>query len=153
MSILQNAIDSIQIGVEDFSSTDERRSVSAIRNIAAGMLLLFKEKLCRLSPDYDNELLIKKDIEPEAGADGGLVFKGRGKKTVDVFQIRERFQSMKVEVDWKRLDEITNLRSRPCKIRFSKSALRGVTENQFFDDHDSDPIVHTCSPHAPRRIV
>lgn len=133
MSILQNAIDSIQIGVEDFSSTDERRSVSAIRNIAAGMLLLFKEKLCRLSPDYDNELLIKKDIEPEAGADGGLVFKGRGKKTVDVFQIRERFQSMKVEVDWKRLDEITNLRNELEHYYAKKTpdAVREVVAKSF----------------------
>lgn len=56
MSIIQNAIDSIQIGVEDFQSDDDRRSVSAVRNIAAGILLLYKEKLCQLSPS-DNRLL------------------------------------------------------------------------------------------------
>ena len=43
--------------------------------------------------------------------------------------------------------------SRPCKIRFSKNTLHGVTKNQFFDDHVSDPIAHSRSPHAPRRIV
>ena len=44
MSIIQNAIDSIQIGVEDFESDDDRRSVSAVRNIAAGILLLYRRK-------------------------------------------------------------------------------------------------------------
>jgi hypothetical protein len=46
MSILQNAIDSIQVGVEDYNQEDERRNASAIRNIFAGILLLYKERLC-----------------------------------------------------------------------------------------------------------
>lgn len=41
MSILKNAIDSIQVGVEDFQSDDDRRCVSAVRNIGAGILLLY----------------------------------------------------------------------------------------------------------------
>lgn len=127
MSILQNAIDSIQIGVEDFGSDDERRSVSAIRNIAAGMLLLFKEKLCRLSPLHDSELLIKRDIEPAAGTDGNLVFKGKGKQTVNVIQIQERFKSLNVGVDWKRLEEITNLRNE-LEHYYAKKSPDGVRE-------------------------
>jgi hypothetical protein len=111
MSILQNAIESIQIGVEDFEHIDPRRGVSALRNITAGTLLLFKEKLCRLSPEHDPELLIKRDIAPARDSSGSLVFIGKGKKTVDVFQIQERFKSMDVTVDWKRLEEITNLRN------------------------------------------
>lgn len=127
MSILQNAIDSIQIGVEDFQSTDDRRSASAVRNIAAGMLLLFKEKLCELSPDYDKELLIKKDLEPESDADGNIVFRGKGKKTVDVFQIKERLTSLKVNVDWKRLEEITSLRN-DLEHYFAKKSPDAVRE-------------------------
>lgn len=49
MSLLKNSVESIQVGVEDFDSDDARRSVSAMRNIAAGLLLLFKIKLCMLS--------------------------------------------------------------------------------------------------------
>ena len=45
------------------------------------------------------------------------------------------------------------LNSRPCKIRFSKSTLHGVTKNQFFDDHVSDPIARSRSPYAPSRII
>jgi hypothetical protein len=37
MSILQNSIDSIQVGIEDYENPDDRRSVSAVRNISAGM--------------------------------------------------------------------------------------------------------------------
>jgi hypothetical protein len=33
MSILQNVIDSIQVGIDDYKNTDDRRSVSAVRNI------------------------------------------------------------------------------------------------------------------------
>lgn len=127
MSILQNAIDSVQIGVEDFQSTDDRRSASAVRNIAAGMLLLFKEKLCELSPAYDKELLIKRDLEPESDAVGNIVFRGKGKKTVDVFQIKERLTSLKVNVDWKRLEEITSLRN-DLEHYFAKKSPDAVRE-------------------------
>ena len=45
MSILQNAIDSIIIGVEDYDNSDKKRLLSATRNIYAGVLLLLKSKL------------------------------------------------------------------------------------------------------------
>ena len=51
MSMLDNAIQSIQIGMEDFHEEDERRVLSAIRNLYAGILLLFKYKLQQLSPE------------------------------------------------------------------------------------------------------
>lgn len=69
MSLLNNAVDSIQVGVEDFDMGDDRRNSSAIRNIFAGILLLYKEKLCRLSPEHDKELLIKKKIRPVINED------------------------------------------------------------------------------------
>ncbi len=64
MSLLNNAIESIQVGVEDYLMGDSKRYLSAVRNICAGILLLYKEKLCRLSPPQDKEVLIKKDIRP-----------------------------------------------------------------------------------------
>lgn len=111
MSIIQNAIDSIQIGIEDYEDGDDRRSVSAVRNIAAGILLLYKEKLCQLSPDDNKELLIKQNIRPIQNDDGDIVFEGKGHKTVDVQSIKERFKSLEVTVDWKRFDEINKLRN------------------------------------------
>jgi hypothetical protein len=58
--LLKNAIASIQLGVEDFKRNDDpRRLLSAIRNFYAGVLLLCKEVLRRLSPDDSNEVHVK----------------------------------------------------------------------------------------------
>lgn len=37
--LLKNAVVSVQVGLEDFASDDERRIISAARNISAGVLL------------------------------------------------------------------------------------------------------------------
>ena len=111
MSIMKNAIDSIQIGVEDFENEDERRNISAVRNIVAGILLLYKEKLCQLSPDESKELLIKKYIIPNKDADGKVFFIGKGKNTVDVQSIKDRFGSLGIVVDWKRFNVVNDLRT------------------------------------------
>jgi hypothetical protein len=55
--LLENAVVSIQLGLEDFSSKDERRVISAARNLYAGVLLLCKEVLRQLSPPASNDLL------------------------------------------------------------------------------------------------
>lgn len=80
MSLLSNAIESIQVGVEDYLMGDSKRYLSAVRNICAGMLLLYKEELCRLSPLHDKEVLIKKDIRPVDDGVGNIIFRGTGKK-------------------------------------------------------------------------
>lgn len=112
MTILQNALDSIALGVEDYelARTDERRFISCTRNIFAGILLLFKHQLSELSPSGSDEVLIKQKIMPRM-EDGELVWVGEGKKTVDVQGIKDRFQSLKIETDWKRLDEINRYRN------------------------------------------
>jgi hypothetical protein len=110
-TILKNAIASIQIGVEDHQSGDERRSLSAVRNLTAGILLLFKEKLRQLSPTDSDEVLIKDKIRPSRDADDGVTFRGDGKKTVDVQGIKERFKSLGVEADFPRVDEVIRLRN------------------------------------------
>ncbi|MBI9110724.1 hypothetical protein [Maridesulfovibrio ferrireducens] len=109
--LLKNAVESIQIGVEDFDSDDERRYLSAVRNVYAGLLLLYKYHLFCLSPDYDKELLIKKNIAPKIGSDGNIDFMGDGKSTVDVCGIRKRFKNLNVEVEWKMFEKIQKLRN------------------------------------------
>lgn len=61
-TILANAVASVQIGVEDYLSDDPRRVLSAVRNLSAGILLLFKERLRELSPTNSDEVLIKQQI-------------------------------------------------------------------------------------------
>lgn len=133
MSIIQNAIDSIQIGIEDYEDGDDRRSVSAVRNISAGILLLYKEKLCQLSPSDNAELLIKQNIRPIQNESGDIVFEGKGHKTVDVQSIKDRFKSLKVDVDWKRFDEINKLRNELEHYYTAESpdAIREIVAKSF----------------------
>lgn len=111
MNILNNAVEAIQIGLEDFKSSDQRRAHSALRNIFAGMLLLFKEKLSRMSPPDSDEVLIKQIIVPVLDNNGELFFQGKGNKTVDVQQIKDRFKEFDIKVNWKIFDEINGLRN------------------------------------------
>ncbi|UMQ41583.1 MULTISPECIES: hypothetical protein [unclassified Chryseobacterium] len=111
MKILNNAVEAIQIGLEDYKNEDPRRAQSALRNIFAGILLLFKEKLSRMSPKDSDEVLIKKDIRPVLNSEGDVLFKGKGDKTVDVSQIQQRFATLGVRVDWSVLNEIVVLRN------------------------------------------
>ncbi len=109
MSILQNAIDSIELGVEDYQSDRPRRILSAVRNFYAGILLLFKHKLASLSQS-DDEALLKQRILPFE-ENGKIVWKGKGKKTVDFQQIQERFESLGIKVDWKQLEKAQDYRN------------------------------------------
>lgn len=98
--LLDNAIAAIQLGIEDIRSVDPKRSVSAVRNLAAGILLLFKEKLRTLCPDNSNEVLLKERVQPIRHADGSIQFVGAGDKTIDVQRIEERFKSLGIRADW-----------------------------------------------------
>lgn len=49
--IIENAITSIKLGIEDFQTGDDDRMLSAARNYYAGLLLLAKECLVNTVPD------------------------------------------------------------------------------------------------------
>lgn len=112
-TILENAVQSVQIGVEDYLSLskDPRRALSAVRNISAGILLMFKERLRDLSPPDSDEVLIKQNIQPLFDSSGKVIFRGTGKKTVDVFQIQERFKSLGITADWRRFEGVIKIRN------------------------------------------
>jgi hypothetical protein len=152
MSLLNNAIDSIQVGVEDYLMDDSRRYLSAVRNICAGILLLYKEKLCRLSPSYDKEVLIKKDIRPVVDDAGNVSFIGTGKKTVDVQEIKERFSSLKITVNWKEFDVLNQLRNNIEHYYTDKSsdAVREVIAKSFILIRD---FIRDCLDEEPHRLL
>src|SRR6266542_316095 len=111
MHLLKNAIESIQVGIEDYDVGTPARLRSCVRSIHAGILLLFKERLRQLSPPGSNELLIKARFKPQKQTNGTVALVGDGRKTVDVPQIEERFESLGVTADWKRFKAITNVRN------------------------------------------
>lgn len=110
MSILKNAIQAIQTGIEDYDIGTEARLKSAIRNVHAGALLLFKEKLSQLSDKESDEALIKQRILPKL-QNGKIKWRGKGKKTVDTQAIKERFESLGVSVGWNKFDSANTIRN------------------------------------------
>lgn len=113
MSILKNAVDSIFLGIQDYNlaSEDSRRFISCTRNIFAGILLLFKHKLSELSPDGSDEVLIKQKVMPKIEIDT-IIWVGEGNKTVDVQGIQDRFKSLGIQVEWRKLKEIQDYRNK-----------------------------------------
>jgi DNA-directed RNA polymerase subunit M/transcription elongation factor TFIIS len=101
--IVQNAIDSIELGVEDFQSEDPRRNLSAVRNIYAGVLLLCKAVLWSRSYSSNGSLIYVK-YEPKIGKAGEVVWEADRRKTVDVNEIKSRFKLLSIDLDWARLN-------------------------------------------------
>jgi hypothetical protein len=107
--------------------------LSAVRNLHAGILLLYKSKLSALSPSGNDEALIKKNIMPKKLATGEIVFTGVGRKTVNAFEIRSRFESLGIQTDWKRFDKMSAVRNdieHYC-TNIHSDAIRGMISDTF----------------------
>lgn len=128
MSILNNAVMSIQVGLEDLSSGGAGRMLSSVRNLHAGVLLLLKARLLELSPAGSDEVLLKQKIKPRIGASGELEFVGSGKKTVEVEEIKQRLTALSVNVEWKRIERLTLERNNieHYYAQVSDEAMRGL---------------------------
>ena len=126
--LLQNAINSIEVGIEDYelSKQDERRIISCVRNVFAGILLLFKYKLVELSPANSDEVLIKQQIL-WVMENGNIIAKGKGNKTVDVQSIKDRFKSLNISIDWENLDRINSYRNN-IEHYYSELSISAVQE-------------------------
>lgn len=108
----ENALTSIRLGVEDFQrsqggvSPDPARALSSIRNLFAGILLLFKYKIADSVVDpADAAALIfnPPDILPHPDGNGGVIWQPAGRfrdTTIDVATIKRRFDAFNIEVDW-----------------------------------------------------
>jgi hypothetical protein len=133
VTIFENAITSLELGLEDFAEGSDRRLLSAVRNLHAGTLLLYKTKLAALSPPGSDEVLIKKEVIPTRLETGEIVFVGRGRKTVDVNQIKSRFKTLGIQTDWQRFDKVTRLRNdiEHYSTPLSRDAIRGMITDTF----------------------
>lgn len=133
MDLLTNTLDSIRLGIEDYQANSPARLLSSVRNIHAGILLLYKEALRRLSPPNSGDALIKAKIIPVRDKNGVITFVGKGKKTVDIQQIRERFEDLGIKTDWTRLDRITEARNdlEHYFAQLTQNALQGLITDSF----------------------
>lgn len=124
MTILRNAVAAIQVGIEDYQSQDQRRLLSAVRNVVAGILLLAKEHLRRASPLGSNEALVKAQVRFKKVGNDAIHLVGHGRKTVDVHQMKERFKDIGLAFDWSRMEAILSIRNDIEHYYFQGAELR-----------------------------
>jgi hypothetical protein len=73
-TLFDNAVQSIQLGIEDYQANDPRRALSSVRNFYAGVLLLAKEVLVRQIPDAAPEDVLAARFKPIPDGQGGVQF-------------------------------------------------------------------------------
>jgi DNA-directed RNA polymerase subunit M/transcription elongation factor TFIIS len=110
-SLFDNAIQSIQLGVEDFQSNDPRRPISAVRNFYAGVLLLAKEVLVRAAPEADPNDVLATRYKPVPDGEGGVEFEPAARQTIDFSGIAERFKDFGLKIAKAPLHELGRIRN------------------------------------------
>jgi hypothetical protein len=109
--LLDNAVQSIQLGVEDFQSNDVRRPISAIRNFFAGVLLLAKQVLLNSVPNADPEDILFQRYEPVPDGNGGVTHSPKGKATLDFPTIIDRFKAFSIPFNEKAMRNLSPIRN------------------------------------------
>jgi hypothetical protein len=152
MNLLNNAIESIRLGIEDYRKGDRPRFLASVRNLHAGVLLLYKEALRRLSPTGSNDVLVMAKIVPKRDVGGAVTFVGTGKTTVDYAQIRERFEGLGIATDWTRFKILNDTRN-DIEHRYTtatQKTLEGVVANTFILVRD---FITTQLKDDPRELL
>ncbi|BEO51078.1 hypothetical protein SMQE21_10180 [Serratia marcescens] len=118
--LYDNAVISIQLGIEDFEQSNSgipTRALSSVRNLFAGLLLLFKYKIAvSVNDPADAYMLIFNPpfILPKSDGNGGVkwVPDGKFKKTtIDVQGIEQRFEGFGIDVDWAAIKKLQDCRN------------------------------------------
>ncbi|CAO3460786.1 hypothetical protein [Azospirillum argentinense] len=113
LAIEQNALDAIRVGIEDYRLAQaenlDARYKSALRNVYTGMLLLAKTKLYMLSKAGTSGELIR--IHKVKLIDGAIQAEPVPNRTVDFGDIMERFKHLKLDLPWKKFEEIQRIRN------------------------------------------
>jgi len=124
--LYDNAIASLQLGLEDFQLSqlplnkngNPARALSSVRNLYAGMLLLFKYKIANsVDSEEDAYKLIHnppKEILPIPDGDGGISWEPSGNfkiTTIEVPDIQRRFKSFNIEVNWPEVIKLQQCRN------------------------------------------
>lgn len=110
--LFENAVKSIQLGIEDYQDDDPKRAISAVRNYYAGILLLSKEVLIRRAPNADPKDVIGARYKPIPDGNGGVLFKTKSENTIDFAEIGERFNDFGLRVDQSSLKDLNRIRNR-----------------------------------------
>jgi hypothetical protein len=108
--LFQNAMESLQLGIEDYQHNDSKRALSAVRNFYAGTLLLAKEVLARTAPMASPKDVLSARPRPVPDGKGGIKF-DPGDKTIDFSDIGKRFKDFGLKIDQSALAELNRIRT------------------------------------------
>jgi len=125
-SLFKNAIESIQLGVEDFKANDPRRALSAIRNFYAGTLLLAKEVLVRKAPKADPRAVIGTRFKPILD-NGDIKFEAAANRTIDFEEIGQRFKDFGLPINRAALLDINKIRN-DIEHHYTNATRKAVRE-------------------------
>lgn len=110
-SLFANAVQSIQIGIEDYGKNDPRRALSAVRNFYAGVLLLAKEVLVRSVPGASPDDILADRYKPLPNGSGGVAFERVSSKTIDFATIGQRFRDFGLPINQSALNDLNRIRN------------------------------------------
>lgn len=126
-SLFDNAVQSIQIGIEDYGANDARRAASAVRNFYAGVLLLAKEVLVRKVPSADPDDLLGDRYKPVPDGKGGVTFEPVSQRTIDFTAIGERFKDFGLKIDHAALRDLNRIRN-DIEHRYTSQPREAIRE-------------------------
>ncbi|MDP1748339.1 MAG: hypothetical protein Q8L22_02695 [Reyranella sp.] len=106
-----NAVQSIQIGIEDYQATDQKRALSAVRNLYAGILLLAKEVLVRAVPGTDPKKVLSARYKPVLTNANRIEYVEDSQQTVDFGTLAKRFADFGLKIDQKALSDLNRIRN------------------------------------------
>lgn len=109
--LLNNAVNSIILGIEDYQSNDDKRPVSALRNFYAGVLLLGKACLCSAVPKSDPMEILAAKFVPTIGQDGKVLHQPDGNRTIDLQGLKRRFKQFHLRWPSANIDRMQELRN------------------------------------------
>jgi len=147
-ALYKNAIAALRMGVEDYAQQDWERSLSAVRNFYAGVLLLAKEALVRAAPEADIAEIIGAKYKPVPDGDGGVVYQQEGNTTIDFHTLGARFKDFGLAIDHKALSDLNRIRNE-IEHRYTdqpQEALREAIAKAFpvtaelFRQIEEDPV-------------
>jgi len=110
-TLFDNAVQSLQLGIEDYQANDPRRALSAVRNFYARVILLAKEVLVRQAPDADPDEILGASYKPIPDGEGGIQYVQKSHQTVDFNTLGERFKDFGLQIDRAALNDLNRIRN------------------------------------------
>lgn len=102
MSVYENAVISIKLGIQDYQSSNPERHISAVRNFYAGVVLLGKYCLLTKLKDEDAKQVLATNYKPVLNEDSEISYVPKGHQTIDLNDLQIRFKDF--GLDWPKIN-------------------------------------------------